>query len=72
MRDQVAAIYNRVGNVKNGERLEILDRAVQIKAGDDCPRIRFGEGRAVAEKFRQHMDMVGETRRFRERRRARD
>lgn len=26
LRDQVAAIYNRVGNVKNGERLEILDR----------------------------------------------
>ena len=26
LRDQVAAIYNRVGNVKNGERLEILER----------------------------------------------
>lgn len=26
LRDQVAAIYNRVGNVKNGERLEIVDR----------------------------------------------
>lgn len=26
LRDQVAAIYNRVGNVKNGERLEVLDR----------------------------------------------
>ena len=26
MRDQVAAIYNRVGYVKNGERVEILDR----------------------------------------------
>jgi SH3-like domain-containing protein len=26
LRDQVAAIYNRVGNVKNGERLEIIDR----------------------------------------------
>jgi SH3-like domain-containing protein len=26
LRDQVAAIYNRVGYVKNGERLEILDR----------------------------------------------
>jgi SH3-like domain-containing protein len=26
LRDQVAAIYNRVGNVKNGERVEILDR----------------------------------------------
>jgi SH3-like domain-containing protein len=26
LRDQVAAIYNRVGTVKNGERLEILDR----------------------------------------------
>jgi SH3-like domain-containing protein len=25
LRDQVAAIYNRVGNVKNGERLEVLD-----------------------------------------------
>jgi SH3-like domain-containing protein len=26
LRDQVATIYNRVGTVKNGERLEILDR----------------------------------------------
>ena len=26
LRDQVAAIYNRVGMVKNGERVEILDR----------------------------------------------
>ena len=26
LRDQVAAIYNRIGNVKNGERVEILDR----------------------------------------------
>jgi SH3-like domain-containing protein len=26
LRDQVAAIYHRVGNVKNGERLEIIDR----------------------------------------------
>src|SRR5215470_7911546 len=26
LRDQVAAIYNRVGTVKNGERVEILDR----------------------------------------------
>lgn len=25
LRDQVAAIYNRVGNVKNGERVEVLD-----------------------------------------------
>jgi hypothetical protein len=26
LRDQVATIYNRVGNVKNGERVEVLDR----------------------------------------------
>ncbi len=26
LRDQVAAIYSRVGNVKNGERVEIVDR----------------------------------------------
>src|SRR5215831_13738862 len=26
LRDQVAAIYNRVGTVKNGERVEIVDR----------------------------------------------
>src|ERR1700740_1939586 len=26
LRDQVAAVYNRVGNVKNGERVEVLDR----------------------------------------------
>jgi SH3-like domain-containing protein len=26
LRDQVSAIYNRVGNVKNGERVEVLDR----------------------------------------------
>jgi SH3-like domain-containing protein len=25
LRDQIAAIYNRVGNVKNGERVEVLD-----------------------------------------------
>jgi hypothetical protein len=26
LRDQVAAIYNRVGNVKNGDRVEVLER----------------------------------------------
>ena len=26
LRDQVSAIYNRVGNVKNGERVEVVDR----------------------------------------------
>src|SRR6266852_157341 len=26
LRDQVAAIFNRVGNVKNGERVEVLER----------------------------------------------
>jgi len=26
LRDQVATIYNRVGNVKNGERVEVVDR----------------------------------------------
>src|SRR5271168_920950 len=26
LRDQVAAIYNRVGNVKNGERVEVVER----------------------------------------------
>lgn len=26
LRDQVAAIYNRIGNVKNGERVEVLER----------------------------------------------
>jgi hypothetical protein len=26
LRDQVSAIYNRVGNVKNGERVEVIDR----------------------------------------------
>src|ERR1700746_3319670 len=25
LRDQVAAIFNRVGNVKNGERVEVLE-----------------------------------------------
>ena len=26
LRDQVAAVFNRIGNVKNGERVEVLDR----------------------------------------------
>ena len=26
LRDQVAAVYNRIGNVKNGERVEIIER----------------------------------------------
>src|ERR1700757_1829144 len=25
LRDQVSAVYNRVGNVKNGERVEVVD-----------------------------------------------
>jgi SH3-like domain-containing protein len=38
LRDQVAAIYNRVGNVKNGERLEVLDHEKRFA------RVRTGTG----------------------------
>ena len=38
LRDQVAAIYNRVGNVKNGERVEVLDREKRFA------RVRTGTG----------------------------
>ena len=38
LRDQVAAIYNRVGNVKNGERVEIIDRDRRFA------RVRTGTG----------------------------
>jgi SH3-like domain-containing protein len=38
LRDQVAAIYNRVGNVKNGERVEILDREKRFA------RVRTADG----------------------------
>lgn len=38
LRDQVAAIYNRVGNVKNGERLEVLEREKRFA------RVRTGTG----------------------------
>src|SRR5579871_1212767 len=38
LRDQVAAIYNRVGNVKNGERVEIIDREKRFA------RVRTGSG----------------------------
>jgi SH3-like domain-containing protein len=38
LRDQVAAIYNRVGNVKNGERLEVLEREKRFA------RVRTGSG----------------------------
>jgi SH3-like domain-containing protein len=38
LRDQVAAIYNRVGNVKNGERVEVLDREKRFA------RVRTGSG----------------------------
>jgi SH3-like domain-containing protein len=38
LRDQVAAIYNRVGNVKNGERVEIIDRDRRFA------RVRTGSG----------------------------
>jgi SH3-like domain-containing protein len=37
LRDQVAAVYNRVGTVKNGERVEVLDhekRFVRVRAAD--------------------------------------
>jgi len=38
LRDQVAAIFNRVGNVKNGERVEVLEREKRFA------RIRTGTG----------------------------
>jgi SH3-like domain-containing protein len=38
LRDQVAAIYNRVGYVKNGERVEIIDRDRRFA------RVRTGSG----------------------------
>jgi SH3-like domain-containing protein len=38
LRDQVAAIYNRVGNVKNGERVDVLEREKRFA------RIRTGGG----------------------------
>jgi SH3-like domain-containing protein len=38
LRDQVAAIYNRVGNVKNGERVEIIDHDRRFA------RVRTGSG----------------------------
>ena len=38
LRDQVAAIYNRVGTVKNGERVEIIDREKRFA------RVRTGSG----------------------------
>ena len=38
LRDQVAAIYNRVGNVKKGERVEVLDREKRFV------RVRTGSG----------------------------
>src|ERR1700728_5498392 len=38
LRDQVAAIYNRVGNVKNGERVEVLEREKRFS------RVRTGSG----------------------------
>jgi SH3-like domain-containing protein len=38
LRDQVAAVYNRVGNVKNGERVEVLEREKRFA------RVRTGSG----------------------------
>jgi SH3-like domain-containing protein len=38
LRDQVAAIYNRVGNVKNGERVEVLEHEKRFA------RVRTGGG----------------------------
>lgn len=38
LRDQVAAIYNRVGTVKNGERVEVIDREKRFA------RVRTGTG----------------------------
>jgi SH3-like domain-containing protein len=38
LRDQVAAIFNRVGNVKNGERVEVLEREKRFA------RVRTGSG----------------------------
>jgi SH3-like domain-containing protein len=38
LRDQVAAIFNRVGNVKNGERVEVMEREKRFA------RVRTGSG----------------------------
>jgi SH3-like domain-containing protein len=38
LRDQVAAVFNRIGNVKNGERVEVLEREKRFA------RVRTGSG----------------------------
>ena len=38
LRDQVAAIYNRVGKVKNGDRVEVLEREKRFS------RVRTADG----------------------------
>ena len=42
LRDQVATIYNRVGTVKNGERVEVLEhekRFARVRTAEWCRRL---------------------------------
>jgi len=47
LRDQVAAVYNRVGSVKNGERVEVLEREKRFARVRTAGGMRAGSSSAT-------------------------
>ena len=70
--DDVGETIGQPAQSRDEQPLHRVDIGVEIEARDHGARIRIGIGRAVAEKFRQHMNVAREPRRFARCRRSRD
>ena len=70
--NDIGKAVGQAAQSRHEQPLHRTDIDVKIHPGDDRARIRIGEGRTVAEKFRQDMDIAGKQRRRAQVFRARD